>query len=53
MANRLELLSHNVKKEVKIVDSSFDFLGLSSLLTPEENVLLFIYRKSARPSANS
>lgn len=35
MSNRLDLLSEQVKKP-KIVESSFDFLNLSSLLTPQE-----------------
>jgi len=36
---RLDLVSESIKKENKIVDSSFDFLGLSSFLSAEENVL--------------
>lgn len=35
MANRLELLGHQIKKETKHVESSFDFLHLSALLTPQ------------------
>jgi hypothetical protein len=38
MSNRLELLSEQIKQQ-KIVESSFDFLNLSSFLTAEENVL--------------
>ena len=47
MTNRLELLNHHVKKETKIADSSFDFLNLGSLCTPEENVFIISSRKSA------
>lgn len=46
MANRLELLNTQVKKEPKIVSSSFDFLDLGSLLTPEENVSMLLFSKS-------
>jgi hypothetical protein len=38
MAHRLHLVADSVKKDIKIVDSSFDFLNLASFLTPEENV---------------
>ena len=36
MANRLELLSEQIKKTPKIVSSSWEYLDLHELLTPEE-----------------
>lgn len=50
MTNRLELLNHHVKKETKIADSSFDFLSLGSLCTPEENVFITLLRRSVKRS---
>ena len=38
MSKRLELLSQRIKQVPPYVDSSFDYLNLSSLLTHEENV---------------
>lgn len=44
MANRLQLLSEKIKKTPPpYVDSSFDFLQLSSMLTAEENVIMFLF----------
>jgi hypothetical protein len=53
MASRLDLVNSQIKKETKIVSSSFDFLNLGSLLTPEENVPPFILSKSERRFATS
>lgn len=53
MAHRLHLLAETVKKEPKIVDSSFDFLNLASFLTPEENVPRPRCRTSGRQSGSS
>lgn len=48
MAQRLEFLSEKIKKiPPPYVDSSFDFLNLSSMLTAEENVIfLFLFVES-------
>ena len=43
MAQRLQLLSETIK-QTKYVDSSFDYLGYSTFLTPEENVSPFPLR---------
>jgi len=50
MANRLQALNRNINSESKYVDSSFDYLIFESFLTPEENVLNFLLRISARIS---
>lgn len=44
MAKRLDLLSQKIKKTPPHIDSSFDYLNLSSFLTKQENVrfLLFV-----------
>lgn len=43
MAHRLEFLSEKIKKTPPpYVDSSFDFLRLSDMLTAEENVFHFV-----------
>lgn len=44
MAQRLEFLSEKIKKiPPPYVDSSFDFLNLSSMLTAEEDVIFYFY----------
>lgn len=54
MAQRLEFLSEKIKKTPPpYVDSSFDYLLLSSMLTAEENVFFFlIVRKLDKRSDN-
>ena len=41
MANRLQFTADCIKSKRKHVDSSFDYFGFASLLTPELNVNRF------------
>ena len=45
MSKRLEFLAEKIKKPPPFIDSSFDYLNMSSFLTHEENVHLFLLRK--------
>ena len=48
MTNRLQVLTRSINSEPKYVDSSFDYLIFETFLTPEENVLTFLVRISAK-----
>ena len=41
MANRLQFTADCIKAKQKHVDSSLDYFGFASLLTPELNVSVF------------
>ena len=43
---RLELLAQGIASKTGFVDSGIDFLGITSLISPEENVKDYLFRKS-------